>query len=281
MRNIRRFEGHSGAIVTLRNDGENAFVRKQSPSPTRNDRLEAQARKQDALHRLGIPCPAVIGYGTDAGQFYFDMEYVAGVSVAHQCAAGAFVNQQSLTGFLFQWLGYFKSTATHNLEAELFHAKLEGIRKAVASNEATKPFAAETEYYVRRLAREDWSGIPTSACHGDLTLENIQIARSGYCLIDFDVPDLPSYFLDIAKLFQDASGHWCLRHSTNSTGQVNAIMALEHLRVLLITMVHELAPSIEPILNNLVILNLLRTLPYCRDPRIAAYVLSRIKLHLA
>ena len=83
------------------------------------------------------------------------------------------------------------------------------------------------------LSARDWSAIPESPCHGDLTLENILLHQRRAVFIDCDETFASSYWLDLSKLFQDVDGHWCLRHlyldAPAGTAVVNAIGRLHRL----------------------------------------------------
>jgi len=277
---VRILTGHSGAEIALHEVDGIHFVRKKSGSEALNERLEAQASKQDGFFNAGGPCPRVIGRGRNAGLFFFDMEYVAGTSVAYQCQSAIMPDRGDLAAFLGRWIRHFQATADGELGAHQYLSKLASIRKSASSSPLLGPVFPRADKIIDLLSGVDWSGIPQSNCHGDMTLENILVTRHGYCFIDFDVPDLPSYYMDIAKLFQDIDGHWCLRHmahqSSDDLHYLNAQQVLLRLRTTILSLVREIAPDILARLRFLVALNLLRTVPYCRDISVASYALDRI-----
>jgi tRNA A-37 threonylcarbamoyl transferase component Bud32 len=279
---VRRLSGHSGAIVTLHHNEAKSFVRKQAGSVGMNLRLEAQALKQGRFYRAGVPCPKILDHGAIDGLFHFDMEFVAGTSVAHQCQSGILPDRDNLVDFLKKWLLDLQRSETGEIEIGIFEAKIRSIRESCHKNAVLASILPAINHYTNYLLGRDWSNIPQSDCHGDLTLENILATKNGYFLIDFDVPDLSSYFLDVAKLFQDLTGHWCLRHQALSqpgTAQyLNAQLALGRLKAALLPVLKDRAPNLSERLNDLVILNLMRVLPYCRDEATAVYVLGRINV---
>ncbi len=273
--------GHSGADVTLMDKGTKAFVRKSAGGQTQNARLVAQCRKQVAFYEKGLPCPRVIGEGREAGLFFFDMEYVPGTSIAHQCQSGLVPHRHKLAEFLQTWLMRFKASSSDYINPLAFQKKLDVILGTCRSNALLWPMRPMIETHVRQLSHQDWSGIPMSDCHGDLTLENILARSTKYCFIDLDVPDLPSYFMDVGKLFQDLVGMWCLRRlALDSPGTLrflNAQIALSTLRVTLGELVYGVDPTLTRRMPSLVALNLLRALPYCRDEATAVFTLGRIE----
>ena len=76
--------GHSGCKVLLCETEDNiVFVRKISSDTEYNNRLKVQAAKQETFQSETIKVPAVLNQGyTDEGLFYFDMEYVQGITMA-------------------------------------------------------------------------------------------------------------------------------------------------------------------------------------------------------
>lgn len=277
---IHILTGHSGAIVTVRETGGRTVVRKAAGQIAQNARLEAQAGKQARFRELGGPCPAVLASGYEELRFFFDMEYVNGVSVAHECKSGLLHHRDALVAFLGHWIGRYRATAQGELGPQLFLAKLAAIRKASHGNPVLAGLTDEIDRFLDRLGRAGWTGVPRSDCHGDLTLENIIVTKKEFCLIDFDVADLPSYYMDIAKIFQDVGGLWCLRgmerEAHGALAYANARQVLNRLRGMLLAMVQDMEPRLLPLLPRLVALNLMRVLPYCRDAATGKFVLARV-----
>jgi hypothetical protein len=88
-----------------------------------------------------------------------------------------------------------------------------------------------------------------------------------------------SYWLDIAKLYQDVLGHWFLRdlYLTGKGGLENVLPRLNRLESALRSMAGALAPSLVRYMPQLVALHLFRTLPYVQDERVTAFVLQRMR----
>jgi hypothetical protein len=110
----------------------------------------------------------------------------------------------------------------------------------------------------------DWSGIPASASHGDLTFENILVAPDGVVVfIDCDEPFASSWWLDLGKLFQDTLGHWCIRTAPS----IGAAEKLAHWA----QDFGALAP--DPRLAQFAALHLLRTVQYAKSTDTAAFAI--------
>ena len=159
--------------------------------------------------------------------------------------------------------------------------RLDSIAAACALNDTLTPCLDRIEGIIAQLKNRAWGGIPLSDCHGDLTLENILMRRDGQIVfIDFDVPEQSSWWLDLAKLFQDLHGHWCARHmilrAPESPESLTAHLALSRAAARLEPLLYRLIPKGQEWIWPLVAFHLLRTIPYANDRAIAEYVLQRI-----
>lgn len=75
--------GHSGCKIVLIENNEGSFVRKISSDLSYNERLKKQCDKQAAFSNATIRTPEVLNSGyQENGLFYFDMEYIQGVTLA-------------------------------------------------------------------------------------------------------------------------------------------------------------------------------------------------------
>ncbi len=276
-----RFSGHSGAIITLLQKNGKAIVRKCAGRLDQNERLKGQSQKQKDQYAQGIACPAVLTEGYINDLYYFEMEYLIGDSIAHQCVTGVALDGQSFSQFVQKTLTYYRDTTDGEISVSDIIAKIRSIHAAAEKNpilvDLLKPFSECLEV----LLDWDWSGIPMSDCHGDLTLENIIRRRTGFALIDFDVVDLRSYFMDIGKLYQDLYGQWCIRKlaidEASSTAHINAQLFLGRLRNVFNLLLQEFEPAILKNLPALTGLNLARIMPYCTERRTAEYVLRQLR----
>jgi hypothetical protein len=272
--------GHSGAVVLLIHEPGHSFVRKRAGAAEQNIRLQAQCRKQQAQFESGLKLPRVISSGMAGGLFHFDMEYIAGASVAHECLGGHLPDSAGLATALRQFIGRYAQTAGTPIAPASFQDKLRAILAKCRGNKVVWTMLPALDAGLRRLAAQDWRGIPQSDCHGDLTLENILVHRGAYSFIDTDVPELESFVMDVGKLLQDVIGLWCLRHlaltAPGTVQYLNAQLSLARLRVTLQNALAEFLPATGNISSALAMLNLMRALPYCRDEATAVFILGRV-----
>jgi aminoglycoside phosphotransferase len=273
---IRTLAGHSGAEVALYANGPTSLVRKTARAPAGNDRLLRQSAHQRALSSAGLPFPRVLRDGIEpGGRAFFEMEYVPARSLATLLCEAAPFDMAPVIAALERALKFFALSAGAAIPVAVFHDKLRGIAAAA-------PRAAAL---VEQLAARDWSGIPASLSHGDLTLENILLCPSrGVVMIDCDQAFVSSWWLDAAKLCQDTAGHWCMRalyrEGHGSPAWLNAQQRMVRMHGEVMAMVMRLEPQLASRLPQLTALHLLRTLPYTRDETLAAFTLARAALLL-
>jgi aminoglycoside phosphotransferase (APT) family kinase protein len=268
--------------MLLRRDGGHV-VRKTSGAPAKNERLLAQAERQRQFLFSGIAVPRIFETGVDeAGHAYFEMDYIPGQTLADMIATGAPFDPKPVEQALARLFTFLTLTISGTIAPSAFRAKIDEI--AACNNEICRAIHDPIAHAASRLRAADWSGIPQSLGHGDLTLENILISpERGVVFIDCDSCFASSCWLDAGKLFQDVGGHWCLRKLYGHAGPalVNAVQQME----LMTAPLHRLAATIDAglpgRLPQLAALHLFRTLPYIRDAATADFVLKRLDKVLA
>jgi len=271
--------GFSGARITLHRSAGRMVVRKMAGTAAQNARLERQCDKQIRFHALGVPTPRVLGRGAEEGRFFFDMEYVPAISLATLIAGGHVAERARLRHVVAGWIAARGREADGTIPAGALAEKLESVLAASARNPTLGHAARRLPGLSERLRRLAWPSLPATASHGDFTTENILSARGHrLLLIDFDAPELSSVWLDVAKLYQDLLGQWCLRHlAADPIGQRNAALILRHLRTDMDEVVRDARPGLLADLPSLVCLHLLRALPYSTQQANSAFILDRIE----
>src|SRR5262249_54964150 len=145
----------------------------------------------------------------EAGIASFEMNYIPGRTIADAVLNGGTYDPAAAVKAVERLLRLFVMGMGGALPAELF---LNKIRQVAASASGKPGLRHAVGNCAQMLMLQDWSGIPESACHGDLTLENILLTAGGsIAFIDCDQAFASSWWLDFGKLFQDLSGHWCIR----------------------------------------------------------------------
>ena len=82
MKQIKQLSGHSGCGLLLYEGGDGFFVRKISQKASYDFRLRKQFIKQQRFSSENFATPAILSYGRENGHFYFDMQFIRGVTLA-------------------------------------------------------------------------------------------------------------------------------------------------------------------------------------------------------
>ena len=100
-----------------------------------------------------------------------------------------------------------------------------------------------------------------------------------------DLRRLDDTLNDLAKLYQDLSGLWCLRHLAAEDGNTlaykNAVIAMRRFRAEIDHAIEAALPGFHAGLPPLVALHLMRALPYCEDTATIIYILNRVHAVIA
>ena len=165
--------GHSGCNLRLfKTENQALFLRKDACLVSYNKRLKRQFLKQKLFRNSEVKTPKIICSGMENGIFYFDMEFVAGITLAeymHKIRIDENVNFMSI---LFKALPVNESTIDKRANF-IFQKKISSLANLKKDNSSLclKEAFAKLELF-------DFSFIPSSNCCGDLTLENIILAKN-------------------------------------------------------------------------------------------------------
>lgn len=204
---IKYLSGYSGCTIILYRTHDSFFVRKISKDINYNTRLQKQCFKQAHFQGKDINVPEIFSYGIqDDGLFYFDMEFIRGMTVAEYIKHINIKKLQNFIDRLFSVIVQTPTCSTTSAQA-IFTEKIRSL-------ERTLPSSSLLAGALQKVNSFDFSRVPPSPCCGDLTLENIMISASGELyLIDFLDSFYESWMIDIAKLLQDLELGWSYRHS--------------------------------------------------------------------
>ncbi|MBQ7543614.1 MAG: phosphotransferase [Synergistaceae bacterium] len=255
---FRELEGHSGCRIILAEDNGRVFVRKVSRSTGYNARLEAQARKQSAFRSEYLSAPAVYSAGfTSEGLYYFDMEYISGITLAEYMKTIQACSIRSIVRALM--LSMNTGTAeTSGDPQQVFSRKIRSLEEELAGSGSP---AVSEAFAV--LSGHKWNKFTPGFCHGDLTLENIIVKDGRLYLIDFLDSFYDCWIMDAATLLQDVYAMWSYRRQVQD---INTVIHLMIFRDIMTDIIAETAgDDVVVEVYYALLLKLLRIYPYTDD----------------
>ena len=264
---VRKLNGHSGCEVDLCRDQTRHFIRKSSPSKSYGPRLMRQAEKQIQLGAV-IPVPEVLQTYFDGLPVSYDMEFVQGLDFKQMCLSRpmSWINQ-----FVASICHHMKSLERATLDVDLhplFQRKLASLQDILYEHQSEKVRSLVAK--LDTLIAYDFSGLPATQSHGDMTLENIIFKGDG-SVVFIDVLDgeLESFWMDLAKICYDVEIAWSLRTSLwqvhHSSDDRLLSMLSRYLRDELQISIAEHFPDAVPHLPALKAIQALRVLPYSHN----------------
>lgn len=255
--------GHSGCQIFLMEDDDGkVYVRKISKDKEYNHRLKSQSEKQASFCGDPIKAPKVFNQGyTEDGLYFFDMEYIQGVTLAEYVKTMEIGKVKGLVETLVSSLIPQKqvlvSEAQKKAVADIFGNKISGLHQNLFGNNEIVNQALDL------LKTHDWSKLYPSQCHGDLTLENIIIRNDRLYFIDFLDSFYDSWFLDVGTLLQDVQVMWSYRSQDEVS--MNTVLRLIVFRDLLLDEIKKIDPNYVFEVYYSLLQKLIRIYPYTKD----------------
>ncbi len=267
--------GFSGAQVALMESPDHArrFVRKYASGESAIARLFEQKIKIERLSKVlagRVSFPAILGEETQGGFYWYDMEFVAGVDGIGYLSAGCRENAHAYRNVIESVLGALKDSCDHSGAQVELGSVIEGKLKEIDLRTGGR--------YGDVLARigDGMDGlsrpVSATACHGDLTLENMIFCSDGrVALIDPIPAPVEHYWFDIAKIFQDLEGRWYLNRKRHLQYGVSACVA-DIAAEAIAAIDQEYFALHRPMLA----LSFARILPYCTSAQEENFVHGRV-----
>lgn len=269
---VKNLSGHSGCIVNLVEENGLIFVSKLSSDMDYNFRLKKQSKKQNNfVSHSNVYTPKIFrqGFNHD-GLYYFDMEFIQGKTLAEYTNSITIIEISDFIKCLFRSL-YWEEERIDPKTNQIFQNKINSLKKKCSSYQ-------NLDKAFNILENFDWSRVYKSACHGDLTLENILITKDRKLyLIDFLDSFYNSWQIDIAKLLQDVELKWSFRNEEISP---NRALRLEVVKEALIEEILKVKNGAEKLdtIYHLLLLNIIRIYPYTKDYATFLYLNNAIKI---
>lgn len=260
--------GNSGCRIEVVETEDGLTVKKSAQDARYNERLYRQYVKQknykcEAFHRT-----EVYYYEIYKGLASFSMEYIQGVTMAEAMRTMELVQIPS-------WGRQFALIVPeHVAPCEKANEAFRGKIASLCAEQGMRDFNVSEA--VKRLFDFDWSWASCSSCHGDLTLENMILKDGKIYLIDFLDSFFNSWVIDIAKILQDIDLGWHYRY--DGTISHNLAVRLLCLKESLLSVIrgHPMGNEIYATVYHVLLLNVLRIIPYCKDVVTKAWIERQI-----
>lgn len=258
---LERLKGHSGCEVYLLESNGKTFVRKFCKKEYAQ-RLKLQAEKQIEYKSLYIKKPKIFLYDSFIEDKYFiEMEFINGLHFNDYILRKDIKHIKEFVEKLIDDI--LNREELDNIDTDPIKSKLDSLKKFCNSTEKKKS--------LKYLYDFDWNFIKSSYCHGDLTFENILIKNDEIYLIDFLDSFIDTKYIDIAKILQDIDVYWSLR---NKEIDSNLLIRYQVIKKILLSKLNQ---DEKKICYTLLLINLLRILPYTSDEKTNNFLHKKIE----
>ncbi len=266
---VKDLGGHSGCRILLYEENGIYFVRKYSGSKDYNLRLVSQCTKQQHFQSDTIKVPKVLNSGYDEnGLFYFDMEYIQGVTLSKFITK---IDVSDIQGIVSTIIGNLQfETVRNHTTSEVFTKKISELEVKTKNlgNGAVKQA-------ISILKKIDWAVFPNTMCHGDLTFENIIISNKEIYFIDFLDSFYDSWLLDVGKLFQDLECMWSYRDMTS--WDANTKIRLIIFKQIILNCLKQKNSRYVHFTYAALLLHLVRIYPYSKDSATLSFLDQQVE----
>lgn len=251
--------GHSGCKILLCEKRNNeVFVRKVSSDQNYNKRLQIQVEKQANYSNSRIKAPKVFNSGyTEDGLFYFDMEYIQGITMSEYIKTIEIGRVRSVCEEIVNNIVSI-DLGENEVDEGAFIKKISSLEKMLHSHKNRV-----INRSIHLLKNHSWKRFVRTPCHGDLTLENIIIKENQLYLIDFLDSFYDSWIMDIGTIMQDVQAMWSYRHE--KAIDINTKLRLLVFRDILMDTVKKISPKDCVEVYYALLLKMVRIFPYTKD----------------
>lgn len=266
-----KLTGHSGCKLEVEEQKGLLIVVKTSKNIEYNDRLKQQVIKQKNFSHIFFKSPKIFYEKNDINGLYkFGMEYVNGVILSEYFKK---IEISAIENMAKNFISIIPEQINFDPDAKkYFLVKISELEEKIDSSmDDIFPIV------INKLKNNQWAYCTSGQCHGDMTLENVIWKDAQLYLIDFLDSFYDSWMIDFAKILQDVECKWSYRHEKNI--DENLEIRLLIFKQMLFDKILSLENGKE-ILNTIyyiLLLNLLRIIPYTKDEYTKRYLIVEIK----
>lgn len=266
---IKKLLGYSGCDVLLEKVDNKLCVSKVSPAKEYNFRLKKQLKKQLKYIPIdNVHTPKIYTYGQKDDLFYFSMEFIQGKTLAEYME---YISVSEITVYISYLFNtpYINNAKLDNKASKIFEKKLISLENS-CKNHIIRDRYVESAFVV--LKSFDWSKVYKSACHGDLTLENILITKNKKLyLIDFLDSFYNSWMIDVAKLLQDLELKLSFRNQKLTLNKEIRLLVAKEALIKEILNTKNGEENLNTI-YHILLLNIIRIYPYAKDEHTISFI---------
>lgn len=257
-------KGFSGCELEIIDVDEHKCVRKRSSSIDYNHRMLEQKRKQSDVHIGDLNNCRVIDEGNENGLYYFDMEYINGMTLADYMES---IELSDIDQMVFKLTNHYSMYTERDDKASgFFCRKVSDVKNAIYNNSIVKRDNDTIQEAINELEHYSWKYVVNSPCHGDMTMENILIDKDGCYLIDFLDSFYDTWQIDAAKLLQDAECYWSYRYKPMTMNLKVRLLIFRDLCIEKIMKMQSGKDFLDSV-YHILLLNILRIFPYVKNER--------------
>lgn len=265
-------KGNSGCKLEIL-QSNHVIVRKISYDSYYNRRLQSQMTMQSNFIDKEIFTPSIFGDGYIDGKYYYDMEYINGDNLVYWLDSADIDSINKKIILILKHITSNEPLDSKNKIAVDINLVISDKFFTLEKTTVTEKFQSTINSCKDAILNFDYSSIPLSKCHGDLTLENIIISEDDKIyFIDFLDSFIESWLIDISKLLQDSLLFWSLRLNLDKISQNHLIRLKSVSDSIFSYMYLNYDQYYVDVIFRLMMLNVLRIIPYCRDSNTAQWI---------
>ena len=211
------------------------------------------------------------GY-TKEGLFYFDMEYIQGITMAEYMNTIEIGKVKEIVESIIADI-IPENNENPEVEEKIFRDKILSLKGKLSYRNNTIIYDA-----LDLLSNYAWKNFTKSICHGDMTLENIIVKNGQLYLIDFLDSFYDCWILDVSTLLQDVQTLWSYRFQQEIN--INTLIRLKVFRDVLMDEVKKKTEKSVMDVYYALLLKLIRIYPYTKDEKTYEFLNEKTKMVL-